>query len=233
MYTIKQPEMNTIDQMISRCKLVFDVGANLGLKAQKYLDLGAKVICFEPQPDCVRELHQRFSGNENVRIVPKAVAEHNGSLRMAVCSEANTISTFSEKWKLGRFSNYTWDKAINVNVITLDRAIQTFGRPDYCKIDVEGYELEVLCGLTQTVPLLSFEFVEEDLQRMEKCVSHLQELGFVYFNMVLGESESFKLYRWVCGAELVDYLKQIATELMWGDIYGMAADFRKRHFEDC
>jgi len=44
-------------------------------------------------------------------------------------------------------------------MVTLDAAtIETFGKPFYCKIDVEGWELDVLKGLSQPIPLISFEF---------------------------------------------------------------------------
>ena len=36
--------------------------------------------------------------------------------------------------------------------------ISRFGAPDFCKINVEGLELEVLRGLSRPVPALSFEY---------------------------------------------------------------------------
>ena len=38
---------------------VFDVGANIGRMTQVLLELGNKVIAFEPQPDCIREIEAR------------------------------------------------------------------------------------------------------------------------------------------------------------------------------
>lgn len=35
--------------------------------------------------------------------------------------------------------------------------------PSFIKIDVEGYELEVMNGLNQKVPLLSFEYITPEL----------------------------------------------------------------------
>ena len=41
---------NFLGQFFNRGDLVFDVGANQGLKTELYLGIGARVICFEPQP---------------------------------------------------------------------------------------------------------------------------------------------------------------------------------------
>ncbi len=48
-------------------------------------------------------------------------------------------------------------KCQKVKVEVLENFIHKFGTPKYIKIDVEGYELEVLKGLQTAVPLLSFE----------------------------------------------------------------------------
>ena len=48
----------------------------------------------------------------------------------------------------GRFSSYNWVKSINVKVDTLDNILTKFGIPKFINIDVEGYELEVMEGLT-------------------------------------------------------------------------------------
>jgi hypothetical protein len=59
-----------------------------------------------------------------------------------------------------------------VNVATLDSLIDEFGVPDYAKIDVEGFDLEVLRGLSRPIPLLSFEYnSQSELIRLRSNVS--------------------------------------------------------------
>ena len=67
--------------------------------------------------------------------------------------------------------------AITVPIITLDFLISHYGRPDFLKIDVEGFEVSVLEGLSTKVPLLSFEFHARTIDRTEKCLSLLNKLG--------------------------------------------------------
>ena len=60
-------------------------------------------------------------------------------------------------------------------VTTLDKLIEQYEVPSFIKIDVEGYELEVLKGLTRLVPALSFEFtvvVKEKVPKMGKKMTH-------------------------------------------------------------
>ena len=59
---------------------------------------------------------------------------------------------FIDKVSNGRFKDYVWDKSYEVPVDTLDNMIEKYGTPKFIKIDVEGYEYEVLQGLTKKVP---------------------------------------------------------------------------------
>ena len=111
--------------------LVFDVGANLGAKAERFLATGARVVCIEPQPDCAATLRRKFAGNPNVTVVEKGLAEKPGRREFSICSAANTISTFSEEWKQGRFADYKWDRKVIVEVGTLDELIALHGTPKY------------------------------------------------------------------------------------------------------
>lgn len=199
--------------------IVFDVGANVGDKTHMFLESGAKVICFEPQSDCTTILQKKYGNDKRVVIVEKGLADKNGKRLLSVCSQANTISTFSDDWKRGRFADYTWDKSDVVEVITLDDAIHTYGFPQYVKIDVEGFEYQVLCGLSKPVPYLSFEFTIEFLDRAKQCMSHLERLGYEFFNFSEKEIPQLVLSEWVSSKTLFKKLERLTDQLYWGDIY--------------
>lgn len=198
---------------------VFDVGAHIGAKTDIFLANGAKVICFEPQPDCAKVLRNKYAGNEGVLIVEKGLADKHGKMQLSICSQASTISTFSDEWKKGRFADYKWDRSVMVEVITLDEAIQTYRNPQYVKIDVEGFEYQVLRGLSKPVPLLSFEFAIEFLDSAKQCVSLLEKLGYKLFNLAEGETPQLALSEWVSSQTLFEYIERSADPLLWGDIY--------------
>lgn len=149
-----RPEVSFLKQFISPNELVFDVGANVGKKTDLYLEAGAHVICIEPQANCCEILQKKYESSSRVRIVSKGLSYYNGTISFSVCSQANTISTCSKEWQTSsRFTgDYVWDKQITIPVTTLDDLIEQFGKPIFCKIDVENYEFEVLKGLN-TIPL--------------------------------------------------------------------------------
>jgi hypothetical protein len=61
---------------------------------------------------------------------------------------------------------------------TLEQMISTYGRPFYIKIDVEGYELNVLKGLQTAVPYLSFEVnLPYFRSEGEQCTARLREIA--------------------------------------------------------
>ncbi len=228
--------MGTIleELFISEGDLVFDIGAHIGSKADKFLQKGAKVICIEPQPSCVKELHKRFNNNVNVIIIGKGIAAKSGKMLLSICSVAPTISSLSNRWKKGRFSNYEWDQQIEVEVTTLDEVIQQYGVPKYCKIDVEGFEYEVLRGLSKKIPFLSFEFTIEFLDDAKKCIQYLQDIGYSEFNVAFGENNNFNFSKWVSKDILFNYIEKesLNNDLLWGDIYTRDSDMYKKHDND-
>lgn len=212
---------NILGYFLKKNDLVFDVGSHEGKKTEIFLQRGAKVVCFEPQPACVEKLLQKFGNIENVIIVQKGLADKPGKMQLSICSVANAISTLSEEWKKGRFADYKWDQTIQVDVTTLDEIIKQYGLPKYCKIDVEGFEYQVIQGLHKPIPYLSFEFTSEFLDNAKKCIQYLQGIGYNEFNVVLGEDDHFKFSNWVNRESLFSFIEResLNDNLLWGDIY--------------
>jgi FkbM family methyltransferase len=210
-------------QFINKGALVFDVGANIGNRTQTFLDLGATVISIEPQPHCAAVLLQKYSSNENFTLVQKALGNCTGENQMWLNS-VHVISSLSEEWikrttasnRFGPGHNYYG--RCTVEITTLDNLIQQFGKPDFCKIDVEGFEFEVLQGLSQPIKAISFEFTREYSESSENCINHLVNIGNYQFNFSSGESMQFSLPNWVDSQEICHYIKSL-TGLEWGDIY--------------
>jgi hypothetical protein len=98
--------------------------------------------------------------------------------------------------------------------------IEKYGMPDFCKIDVEGYEWNVLMGLNSRIPCLSFEFAHEFLELKTKaCLDRLVQLGFESFNVVFGEGHDFVFQEWIEAETLFSFLQNLQDKLSWGDIY--------------
>lgn len=206
-------------QVVKPGDLCFDVGANIGSKTKIFLELGARVVCIEPQPSCVDVLKETYQHDSNVVIVSKGLATQSGSRSLSVCGSANAISTFSEKWKTGRFRSYAWEPAVEVPVTTIDALIQEFGSPKFCKIDVEGFEYEVLQGLSHQISFIAFEFTREFINDARLCIEYLGSLGSADFNYALGETPALILSGWTDRSTLFESIERNTDDLLWGDIY--------------
>ena len=208
-------------QFVSPGDLCFDIGSNVGDFADVFVELGARVICVEPQDSCVRRLHKRFHHRPQVQIVASAVGDREGEAELLVCVDEPTISTLSPTWtQVGRFSSLErWERTQRVPLTTLDALIRLYGTPKFCKIDVEGYEAQVISGLTSPIPVISFEFTREMLSVAEECTSRLAGLGVDTFNAVLGDHWSPVFPRWVSHRQVIQHLHEIPNRLLNGDIY--------------
>jgi FkbM family methyltransferase len=210
-------------RLLSPGDLGFDVGANVGNRTCAFLDAGAKVVSIEPQTGCARILKRRFRSNPRFELVEAAVGAEEGNQLLHV-GEVSNISTLSSDWMSqtqdsGRWSESTWSHAVNVPVTTLDRLIERYGRPAFCKIDVEGYEPAVLEGLTTPIDQLSFEFtLPECVEDVRACVDRLSSLADYRYNYSFSETLVFESPEWLSAPALLQRIEKI-RDSAWGDIY--------------
>jgi FkbM family methyltransferase len=214
-----EPEALFYRSLISHGDLVFDIGGHKGDRTHLFDQLGARVIVVEPQSALVSHLRDRFGNRQNVRVLSNALGDRVGECKLHICEEATTISTLSEHWKEGRFSEYHWNRSETVQVTTLDRLITEWGKPQFIKIDVEGFEYSVLRGLSSPVPLLSFEFTKEFVHHAEWCISYLSKLGPYRFNLGEGEHTTMLYTRWMTGNDIVRHITSTCSDDYWGDVY--------------
>jgi FkbM family methyltransferase len=130
--------------------VVWDVGANLGLYTAKLLDrVGAsgRVVAFEPAPECFAQLQQRFTGEARVRLENLALGNSEGAVMFLVDADPlSDIHRVLDSRSPGRDS-LAGDRLIEVKVMSAKHYCALGGlAPQVVKVDVEGYEEEVLNG---------------------------------------------------------------------------------------
>lgn len=213
-------------QFIKPGDLCFDIGANVGIVTKMFLKLGAaKVLAVEPQAQIMDNLRIVYGRNQRVTLLQKALGEAEDQAEMMICSSAPAITSLSNEWidsvkASGRFSNYTWDKKQIVQVTTLDKLIEQHGVPSFVKIDVEGYEYQVIQGLTKPVHTLSLEFTPEFIESTLQCVEYLSTLGNIRFNYTLAEPSMLELCAWVTAEQMIQILLGYPKDYKpHGDLY--------------
>jgi FkbM family methyltransferase len=139
---------NAISSKIKLGDIVWDIGANRGIYTQIFLDrIGSqgKVVAFEPAPSCYSELQKKYESNSLVQLKNIAVGSSNTILSMNI--EADPLAATHKIVDQNDINND--DSLIKVQVRSLDSLIESEADliPNVIKIDVEGYEGQVLDGM--------------------------------------------------------------------------------------
>lgn len=210
-------------QFLGPSDLVFDVGANVGNRTEVFLDLGARVIAVEPQPPCQHVLKRLFARNDRFTLVPEALGAQPGETQMFV-GDALVLSTLSSQWvarmrESGRFGELEWNKTASVQVRTLDSLIAELGEPVFCKIDVEGFELEVIKGLSRPLTALSLEVASEHTDSIIQALDRLDALGNYAYNYSVAESMVMSMGHWVDGTKIRRFICSELGSGMFCDVY--------------
>lgn len=216
---------NFYSQFIKKGDLVFDIGANMGNRIGPILKLGARVVAVEPQKECIKYLKIKF-GNK-INIVDKALGSAKGVKEIYVSDKHNTISSFSEDWidsvkSSGRFQNSNWEKGEQIEMTTFDEVIKKYGQPVFAKIDVEGFELDVLMGLSAALQYVSVEYtVPEQTNKVIDCIKRLCEINpHIECNYSKGEEMQLALNKWLSVNEMLELVQsKNFNDTRFGDIY--------------
>jgi FkbM family methyltransferase len=219
--------------LLPKGALVFDIGANVGTMTRLFSSLGTKVIAVEPNPDCVRHIELTTS-RDTVEVLQAAVGDMNGLGVLKVSDRKDKMSTLSDEWreavsKENRGYIGMWKREMTVPMITLDALIQRYKLPFYIKVDVEGYEEQVLKGLSDCPALLSFEFNRLFLDPVLRALDNVIFDG-ARLNYTLIDPVKFELQDWIDRDELKKRLLSLRDGPGLGDIFarnhyrGSAAD---------
>ena len=211
-------------QFIQPGDLCFDIGAHVGNRLWAWTALGAQVVGVEPQPLCMALLRRWYGQRAGVMLVEKAMGAAPGTAILWISERTPTVTTLSQPWinavqQVASFATVQWEKQVTVTVTTLDDLILRYGEPVFCKIDVEGYELEVLQGLSRPLQAVSFEYIPAAKEIAFGCIERLLQLGDYEFNWSVGEQHRWQAAHWLAGDEMTAFVAQLPANGDSGDIY--------------
>lgn len=205
-----------IEEFIKEGDLVFDIGANVGNWTRAAQALGAKVVAVEPMASL------RASLDATGAIVVSAACGDKSGLQTLHMGDWSTHSSLRQDWIAPHFDYNNWSvvDAEQVTVTTVDNLIETYGKPTFIKIDTEGYEAEVILGMTYAPPALSFEYhgpaypiILNDNPSL-RAAALVNDLGKYEYRCIGGED-----HEWI--TPWMDYrgLDNFLLTSNWGDVY--------------
>lgn len=211
-------------RFVGKGGLAFDVGAHVGDRTASFRRLGARVVAVEPQPRLARLLRLLFGRDPTIAIVPSLVGAAPGTATLRLNRNNPTVATASEAFVAAAqgapgWEGQHWDATLSVKVTTLDALVTAHGLPDFCKIDVEGFEAEALAGLSRMPDALSFEFTTIQREVAAACLRRLTALGYRHFNACLGESMRFVHAQPIGASAVAEWLASLPSEANSGDVY--------------
>lgn len=208
---------NFYKKLINERSLCFDIGTNVGFKSKLFLSLGAEVVAFEPQSRCHIALNK--IKNPKFTLVKKAVGSSNKNSTLYLGNHIE-IATLSSKFK-AHFTteDILWNDKEIIETVSLDSQIEHYGIPDFCKIDTEGFEYEILKSLSYAIPILEFEFTDGFVNDTLKCIQKLSTLGNYEFNFILNEKNKLELSKWKNKEDISTILNGLPTNRLHGNIF--------------
>ncbi|MFW5654759.1 MAG: FkbM family methyltransferase [Roseicyclus sp.] len=209
--------------------LVFDIGAHLGDRTGSFLRLGARVVALEPQPLPFRALRLLFGRCARATLLAQAAGAEGGTAEMFLNGANPTVATVARAFvEAARgapgWEAEVWDGRVTVPVTTLDALIARHGVPDFVKIDVEGFEAEVLAGLSRPLPLLSFEITTIQREVARASVRRLSALGRHVFNLSLGEAHALSFDPWLGPERMLEVIDALPDSANSGDVFARRVD---------
>lgn len=206
--------------------LCFDVGAHVGSRVRAWRRLGARVVAIEPQPHLIALLRLLYGGDRAVTLVHAAVGRTCGEIELHLNLPNPTIASASQAFMAAAadapsFVGQAWTKTVSVPMTTLDALISRHGLPRFIKIDVEGFEAEVMAGLSRPIDALSLEFVPMAAGIALQALERLRHLGEYRYNASFGDSMRFVHPRPLGHDEIRQWLQGLGADGPAGDIYAV------------
>jgi FkbM family methyltransferase len=190
-------------------KTVYDIGANFGeftLFLAKATAPNGLVVSFDPlQQNCAAIADNLALNNlHNVKIIQKGIGSHKESKVFMVDPDATQQASFNEEIKKS-IQGKSHVLEILFEIDSLDSIItdQKLPIPDFVKIDVEGFEFEVLQGMTNTLQknkpqLLIENHGSDDFHKKKNIadiINFLKPIGYeikhIESEIIVGPGNSF------------------------------------------
>jgi FkbM family methyltransferase len=173
-------EFQLIEHYLEKNDIVFDIGTNMGFYTvwmSRFIDQYGKIHSFEPDNQNYLRLQTNIALNQIEGIVKTnrcAVSDSDGWLKFTEGRDGEN-----------HISNFALDASVEVQSITLDTYLETQGIQHiaYMKIDVEGFELQVLKGAKELLENKKVDIIQLEInQQLNNAGTKVNDLLFFLEN---------------------------------------------------
>lgn len=198
-FAFDEPAQVMLYSVVEPGMTVIDIGANIGATtlnlAKKTGPLG-KVYSFEPGPYNFKRALENISLNnfKNIKLINKGLGHEKAT---AFLYNVNANNSGMQRLLTQAPPKSSYEK-MKVEIDTLDNCIASMEipSPSLIKIDVEGYEYNVLLGAEQTLlrhkPVMFIELDDNNLREQgstaETLVEFLVQMGYTIMNAADGSA---------------------------------------------
>jgi FkbM family methyltransferase len=150
----------------------------------------SKVSIFEPNIENFDYLKQIFSNNQNIEIINKGVGDSCREQKYFNLKSSDGVREMSGFVKREIYNNYEFDE-IDIEIVNLDSLLLSTMDIDFMKIDVEGYEYNVISGMKEMlkkskVKFIQFEYGGTYLDanfKLNDIISLFDEFGYKVYDL--------------------------------------------------
>lgn len=171
--------------------LIYDVGAHKGEDTEFYLRKGFRVIAIEANPEfcaVVSNRLQEFVKSGALTVLNTAISGHSGEIEFYVDQDIPVWGTTNRDWvERNRGVGFGKVDTFTVKSARLSDIMNEYGVPRYCKIDIEGNDLEALSSLENVIEPPRFVSIESDKTSWSKVLKEFEafeKLGYSQYKII-------------------------------------------------
>lgn len=196
----------------SDLRTIIDIGANKGqfaLACRKWAS-NANIISFEPLPGPFKTFNTLFKGDNHVRIINSAIGPKNerALIHLSLSQDSSSLLPIGQNQeRLYPGTHETGVVEIDVRVLSFFLSPEDIQRPSMLKLDVQGFEFEVLKGSDSLIENFDFIYCEcsfIELYRGQKLACEVIDwLSQRNFNLVGIFNTAHDSYGWPIQADFL------------------------------
>ena len=186
-------EENFIDMISGEIRVCLDIGANIGNYSKLLINkTNAKIYAYEPLEKSFDELKKIKEKHKDRFFIEKlALGNEDGIKKISSANDKSEKASFEKNLDKLSFIDKDNLKEFDVSIKKLDSLnfFNSYSKVDFLKIDVEGYEYEVLLGGKKFIEFNSPKFIQIEINWHQL----FKKINLYEFSKLLKDYDIFKI----------------------------------------